>query len=406
MGIWLGVDVSRLGSALFLSVLVAGCGFRSGLDTEDFELVSFGVDQPSYLQGESGVATAMIRNLGPTASGLPALSLRGEGVAESFQVGDREGPDTVEPGEKVDVTWAFTASETAEPGTGLAWVTLVDESGQASSPTVPIELHRAATLTVTNLEFVHGAAFGNVGGEGPPQYSCAGLFPAHIAATVHNSGVSDANIANAAIFVDRPGGIAQDNFFLGSAEANPETIAAGATSVFVFELKALGDAPVANDYWLVFHADVTDATTTSARPDPGQAEALDLPFTVHRAAAFVVGITESVDVVTAGMAPFEVAIEIRNTGTVPVRVDGVPVRMFAVAETTSEYVLGGLSLPFEIAAGGVQTVFRSLALNTSGGITLGSTASHGIANGTDLACGKFPSGNSEQNASEGSWVVQ
>ena len=113
----------RLGSALFLGVLVAGCGFRSSLETEDFELVSFTVNQPSYVQGETGYATATLRNLGASDSALPSVGIHSGGVAESFTyggpdilVGDAllDDGDAVGPGETVTLKWSFVSAGDAE----------------------------------------------------------------------------------------------------------------------------------------------------------------------------------------------------------------------------------------------------------------------------------------------------
>lgn len=397
----------RLGSALLLGAFVTGCGFRSSLSTGDFEIVSFALDQPSYVQGESGIATAFVRNLGPTTLPPPEMTLHipHPTEEEEIELYPTDAPAQVLPGEAVKIEWTFTVGEAYEPGLGYVYAKLYDVDGVTKSEILEVEVLRAATLEVFALAYIHPLE----GGDGePPNYACRGVRAANVEATLRNVGGSVGNLTDTRILFQRTAGGSQDHFNVVPNEANPSAVAPNATVVLRFHLEALVAAPVAEDYWLELTANVVDATTGLARPAPSQPEALDLPFTVHQAATFGLLIGETATQVSlASPDAGTVSVEINNTGTVPLKIDTVPLRMFIGGlNTTTEYAIGtpSITLPFDLQPGGQITANLAVSLSAIAP-TMGATISQGLATGTDEACAAYPSGNSEANASEGDWIV-
>lgn len=382
--------------ALFLCAVFTGCGFRSGFDTDTLVLDAFVLDAESRLQGQAGLATAAVRNAGPRVVQLPALHIGVFGESADVAFAPPEIPDEIAPGDTILVKWTFVPAENAAPGTRSLYAKL-GEGASAQELTQPLSILQAATLEAS-LEFA---------GKVPADFTCREKRSTSLDATVTNVGASPAVVSLPTLLVSREGNDVQALFEVAGADTNPEEIAAGATVVFHLQLLAIGQAPPAEDYGLVFGATVVDATTGHARPAPKPLHE-PLPLRVHVPATLELLVQESATTLsTAAPNAGSVQIQIHNAGTVAARIDDAGLEMRIVDTTTTEYAIAAaaVAFPFTVAAGADATITYATVELTSATPALGTTVTRGAIAGFDVTCDE-PVDALSAVGDSGSWVVE
>jgi hypothetical protein len=393
-----GVSVNRGRCvALFLCVVATGCGFRSGLDAETFVLESFSLDHEALVQGQTGIATAGLRNVGPRVARVPEVSLGTYDLGESMTFVPQSGSPEVAPGGTVFLSWTMTPSEAAPVGPTTAYAKL--ESDPDNGLSAPLDIRQAATLKAS-VAFVELA-------DTLRDYTCREFRPALVDATVTNVGDSPATVTLPTILVSQAAASVQDLFEIQAADSNPDSLAAGATAVFHFEITAHTQAAPGEGYSLVFGATVVDATTGHARAAPtpfGDAPLLrvDVKATLELA-------VEEVATVISSAAPDAgaVQIHIHNAGTVPARIDEGGLDLSIGDNTNAQYAITSPSItfPFTVGPGDDATIAFPAVTLTSGTPTLGATLVRGDILGFDTLCDTTLSGATDE-VDSGSWAVQ